>query len=311
MTHLITGDSGFIGTNLAAYLFKAYPGARVVGLSQGPTGPAGVLHRQCDLANDEEVDEQIREWAPDYVYHLAGIARVLQSAGLPEYYRANVTATTFLLRALQRLEKPVRIFLASSVHVYGNRADMVGEDTSVEPVGHYGFTKFLAERAVEEAVRNHPMFGAVVGRLYSCIGPGQASGFVTSDLAHRLAGIAATSTEPLMTGPLDAVRRFLDVRDAAPIFPQLLDQIKPGQFEVFNVASPHELRIRDLVELLVKVSGRRCRIQSETDAHANPFQGLRVSVAKLTRALPSLQFRPIESTLTDIWKSVENHSQDQ
>ena len=291
MTHLITGDSGFIGTNLAAYLFKAYPGARVVGLSQGPAGPAGVLHRQCDLANDEEVDEQIREWAPDYVYHLAGIARVLQSAGLPEYYRANVTATTFLLRALQRLEKPVRIFLASSVHVYGNRPDVVGEDTSVEPVGHYGFTKYLAERAVEEAVRNHPLFGAVVGRLYSCIGPGQAPGFVT--------------------GPLDAVRRFLDVRDAAPIFPQLLDQVKPGQFEVFNVASPHELRIRELVELLVKVSGRRCRIQSESDAHANPFQGLRVSVAKLTRALPSLQFRPIESTLTDIWKSVENHSQDQ
>lgn len=310
MTHLITGDSGFIGGYLAEYLLRSFPGDKVVGLSQGASGPRGVEHRQCDLSDEPAVQKHVSEWKPDFVYHLAGTARVTESAGLPEYFKSNTTATTFLLRALEKLAKPVRIFLASSVHVYGNNADTVGESAPLEPVGHYGFTKFLAERAVEEAVRNHPQFGAVVGRLYSCIGPGQSPGFVTSDLARKLAAISADSTEPLAMGPLDAVRRFLDVRDAAPIFPQLLQQIRPGQYEAFNIASPYELRIRDLVELMVKVSGRHCRIQSQSSLHANPFQGLRVSVDKLQRALPSLTFRPIESTLLDIWKSVQAVQED-
>lgn len=310
MTHLITGDSGFIGKYLAEYLLRTFSGHAVKGLSQGAAGPAGVDHRQCDLADETAVEKAISEWKPDFVYHLAGTARVSQSAGLPEYYRSNVTATTYLLKALQKLNKPVRFFLASSVHVYGNHTDTVGETAQMEPVGHYGFTKYLAERAVEETVRTHPQFGAVVGRLYSCIGPGQSPGFVTSDLAHKLAAMSAESMEPLAMGPLDAVRRFLDVRDAAPIFPQLLQQIKPGQFEAFNIASPYELRIRDLVELMVKVSGRHCRIQSQSSLHANPFQGLRVSVDKLTRALPGLTFRPIDSTLLDIWKSVQIQSLD-
>jgi nucleoside-diphosphate-sugar epimerase len=310
MTHLITGDSGFIGTYLAEYLLKTSPGSRVTGLSQGSVGPKGVEHRQCDLADSEAVEKYVLAWQPDQVFHLAGTARVSQSAGLPEYYRSNFTATTFLLRALEKLKKPVRFFLASSVHVYGNRTETVGENSPMEPVGHYGFTKFLAERAVEEAVRANPGFSAVVGRLYSCIGPGQAQGFVTSDLAHRLAAISADSTEPLSMGPLDAFRRFLDVRDAAPIFPQLLNQLKPQQYEVYNIASPYELRIRELVELLVKVSGRHCRIQSQSALHVNPFQGLRVTVDKLTRALPGLTFRPVETTLLDIWKAVEASHQE-
>lgn len=303
--HLITGDSGFIGRYLAAHLLASRPGIKVFGLSHTATGPKGIEHRECDLTDSERVHRNLTDIRPDYVYHLAGTARVSQSAGMPEYYRSNVTATTFLLRSLQSLNRPVRFFLASSVHVYGNQTDIVGESSALEPIGHYGFTKYLAERAVEETVRGNPNFAAVIGRLYSCIGPGQAPGFVTSDLAHKLSLIPPDSTEPLSTGSLDAIRRFLDVRDAAPIFPSLLDKTRMGDVETYNIASPYELKIRDLVTQLVKVSGRHCRIQSEKSLHPNPFQGLRVSVDKLTRALPELKFRPLDATLRDVWESVE------
>lgn len=302
---LITGDSGFIGRHLIDYLTKHFAQSRIVGVSNAPIGSKQIEHRQCDLSDASAVLQHIQDVRPDHVYHLAGTARVSEGAGLPEYYQSNVTATSHLMKALSTLQKPVRVFLASSVHVYGNRTEVVDEKSPVEPIGHYGFTKYLAERTVEDCVGKNPQIGAVLGRLYSCIGPGQGPGFVTSDLALRLAKMSPDSNEPLNTGPLEANRRFGDVRDVVPVFSQLLSKAELGKSEIFNIASPYEFRIRHLVESLVKVSGRNCRIQSQTASHANPFQGLKVSVEKLNKTLPGLKFRPLDETLLDIWKSVE------
>ncbi len=299
MKHLITGAGGFLGTYLAQTLRTADPQAEVLSLGLNPPVDPQVRHLPCDLLDAATLSAFVEREKPERVYHLAGSARVSQSIGMPEYYRSNFQTTVNLIGALEESGHPVRLFFSSSVHIYGNQPQEVDEVSEAAPNGPYGMSKYLSERAVESFVQRRPSARAVVGRLYSCIGPGQAEGFVTSDLTRKL--LRLSDGEILQTGPLSALRRFLDVRDAVQIIARLLEKPLPQPYEAVNIASPFEMQVSDVVDLLVKASGKKVKIQSST-ADTNSFQGLKISLKKLDRLVPGFPFRPIESTLADLWQ---------
>ncbi len=220
---------------------------------------------------------------------------------MPEYFAHNTLTTQNLIQGLMAVSKPFRVFFASSVHVYGNQSSEADESSEVTPEGYYGMSKYLSERALEEFAKQRPDIRVVVGRLYSCIGPNQPPGFVTSDLTTKLASL--TNNSLLETGPLSAYRRFLDVRDAVEILVRLVESDQTNGFEIVNIASPFEMKVQEIVEKLVAVSGKKVRIQSrETDQ--NPFKGLKISLRKQEKLVPGFSFRPLETTLQDIWNSV-------
>jgi nucleoside-diphosphate-sugar epimerase len=297
--HLITGAGGFLGTYLAKTLRTRVPADSVVSLGLTSPNQPGVRHLECDLLDSPRLTALLDEEKPDRVYHLAGSARVSQSIGMADYYRSNFQTTVHLLSALENAGKPVRVFFSSSVHVYGNQAQEVDEVFEPAPNGPYGMSKYLAERAFEQFVQRNPTSRVVVGRLYSCIGPGQAGGFVTADLMRKL--LLLSDGEQLQTGPLSALRRFLDVRDAASIIAQLLEKPLSQPYKVVNIASPFEMQVREVVELLVKASGKKVQIQP-SGSEANSFQGLKISLKKLEHLLPGFSYRPIDETVLDLWE---------
>ncbi len=301
MKHVITGASGFIGKYLAEHL-KAFPTNEVVSLGLGNPKLSQVRHVECDLTDRAKVVEVFGQEKPERVYHLAGSARVSASIGVPEYFRSNVQTTENLADALLAMPSPARVFLASSVHVYGNQTGTVDEATDVAPNGAYGFTKYLAERALERLVAQHPAHSTVVGRLYTCMGPGQQQGFVAADLARKLARLNSEENAVLETGPLTAVRRFLDVRDAAALVSRLVESATAERSLLVNIASPFEMSVQELVEKLVAVSGKkavRLRPQAAAD---NPFEGIKLDISRLLSRVPGFSFRPTEATLSDIYE---------
>ncbi len=265
-----------------------------------PTGLSKpVRHYACEMLDEAELARIVTEVAPDRIYHLAGSSKVHGSVGMPDYFNNNFLTTISLLRAVQKLQSVIALFFSSSVHVYGNQDNEVSENSDVKPAGFYGFSKYIAEEALKGHVAKMPKLRVVVGRLYSCIGPGQPEGFVASDLCKRIAQLPTHGPAILKTGPLSGYRRFLDVRDAVRIFPLLLSTKFDNRFEIFNIASPHELQVRRMVELLMDISGKRPKLET-TDDNSNPFLGLKLSTNKLQGALPPLHFRPIEETLKDM-----------
>lgn len=300
MKTLITGAGGFLGGHLTTALMGQHPAPQVVSLGLKAPADPRVRHFDCDLLDEKTVASIVASEKPDRVFHLAGSARVAAEIGFPEYFRSNLVTTENLLRALEGLNRPLRIFFSSSVHVYGDRAGIVDETAVPMPNSSYGMSKYLAERALARFAATQAHASAAVGRLYSCIGPSQAEGFVLSDLTRKLVRLSPESST-LETGPVDALRRFLDVRDAASILPRLLDAVSPGRFEIVNIASPFEMRIREIVEQLVQVSGRKVRIDARPSA-SNPFLGLQVSLEKLHGMVPGFEHRPLRQTLDDIWR---------
>lgn len=301
---LVTGGRGFLGSHLLAHLRSRYREATLATLSRQPGSALGLVSYVCDLSDPEATLKTVKAFEPDMTFHLAGNSRVRDELDLPHYFTDNFLSTTHLTQALIQLGKPQRLFFASSIHVYGNNISEVSEESPPQPFNPYGFTKYLAEEHLKEKTVAHPSLKVVVGRLYNCIGPGQPLGFVASDWCQRLRSLPDSGEAVMKVGGLEGIRYFLDVRDAVATFPRLLENTQES-FAVYNIASKVPTRIDAVLEKLLKVSGKHPKIESNENESSNRFAGLRVSTAKLEKTLSSLQFRPLDETLRDMYSATK------
>ena len=302
MATLITGCGGFIGHFLAEYLTKS--GIQDVhSVGRVPVTYKSITHHHCDMANQNELDQVIQKIRPLHVYHLAGLARVSASIGIPEYFKANTLTTHCLLKALSKLKNKVQIFYSSSVHVYGNQTSVVTESSTLHPETEYGFSKYLSEATVRNFVENHSHLSAVIARLYTCIGPGQPEGFAASDFCKKVVALKNTQDKTLKVGPIKAKRQFIDVRDAVQLFPILMKQDFKSRLEVFNLTSPETHTVEQILNMIVKLSKMEIKIDSQNDNN-NQLLGLTVSTEKLSKLIPHTRFRPMEETLRDMLAAI-------
>lgn len=295
MRVLIAGGQGFIGKHLIENLLSSQHEIHVV--SRKPGNIAGVQSHVCDLVDEAQTVRLVDQIKPERVFHLAGTSRVNDEAGLPPYFEQNVLTTTSLLKGVAALNKPVTFFLASSAHVYGNQEGVVNEQSPPQPASFYGFSKYLAEQALRQYTLDCDFIRGTVGRLYSCIGPGQGAGFAISDLAAKVKALPAKGGV-LQTGPLEAVRSFIDVRDLATVLSRLVEATPANRFEIYNVGADRYLSIREVLNILLKLSGKTPEIQSAL-AGPNAFKSLKMGTERL-QALGKFTLRPLEDTLADI-----------
>lgn len=302
MVNLVTGASGFIGRYLVAHLRREHPDEKTVGLSRSEFHQRDVTHYSVDMNERSSLRSALAQISPDRVYHLAGISRV--SDALPGHFEQGFLTTVALFEELKTLSRPVRVFLASSAHVYGNQEGSISEEAPARPVSAYGFCKYLAEQTSRHAVQASNI-KVVVGRLYNCIGPGQGEGFVVSDLARRILKAVESKNPVLKTGSLSARRQFIDIRDLVELLPKLLATEFASSIEVFNIASPHSRRIEEIVQMLLKVVGRKVKIESDADVARNPFRGLDLNTSRL-QSLLQPTFRSLETSVEDLFHSIKS-----
>ena len=299
MKILITGASGFLGRYLIEHLRTKDPENAVFTVCRNPLTQDGASHTVMDLNDEKELDALVNRIRPNQIYHLAGIARIHESISVPDYFNNNTKSTIHLLRALKQLTQPVSLFFSSSVHVYGNQTETITEESPLHPLSAYAFTKYLAEEAIRSHVAENPNLSAVVGRLYSCFGPKQPEGFVAADLCKKILELSNSPDAILKVGPLKSYRRFLDVRDTVSVFLKLLEAKQKNRFEIFNLASPHELQIGEMLTILLQLSNKNPKIES-TETVINQFKGLQINTDKLHRFISPSHFRPVKETLGDM-----------
>jgi UDP-glucose 4-epimerase len=302
MVTLITGATGFLGKYLLPHLKSLSESEifHVCALNKFDNSHA--QSESIDLTDTQKVLSYIQKIRPQRVYHLAGIARVSQDISFESYFSQNTLSTQTLLEALVSLNSPVEFFLTSSVHVYGNQEGLVNERAELKPEGAYGFTKYLAEETLKHFVQKYPQIRGVVGRLYSCVGPNQPLGFVTSDICKKVKELKKSGGTRLEVGPTDSTRRFTDVRDVIKTFPILLKAQLPSRYEVFNIAHSKDTRVGQLIQLVLDLERVPAKIISRSD-NSNSFKGLKVDTSKMAQFIPESTFRPLESTLKDILAS--------
>lgn len=173
MKALITGASGFIGSNLAARLVAE--GAEVACVVRASSnlsrlGAEGVEMVSADLNQPEDPALNRAVARAEVIFHLAGVTRALSRDG---YFQGNLETTRHLTRAMAAHGRPgQRLVYLSSQAAAGpsHQAPGLGEDAPSRPVSDYGRSKL----ATEEHLLALPGLGATIIRPPAVYGPGDA-----------------------------------------------------------------------------------------------------------------------------------------
>jgi UDP-N-acetylglucosamine 4-epimerase len=201
-TWLITGVSGFIGSNLLETLLKL--NQRVVGLDNFATGHQRNLDEVQTLVTDEqwanfnfingdirnlddcrramhftpslrgnEVDAAIQRYSVDYVLHQAALGSVPRSVENP--IATNETNIDGFLNMLvaARDAKVKRFVYAASSSTYGDHPDLPKvEDKIGKPLSPYAVTKYVNELYADVFARTYG-FNTIGLRYFNVFGPRQ------------------------------------------------------------------------------------------------------------------------------------------
>lgn len=163
---LITGGSGFIGTNLIEHLLKQ---DKYTLLSIDKEQPKIDAHRsiwkQVDICNKELLVQTIIGFQPDYVIHLA--ARTDLRGKEPGDYAANIEGVSNLLDALEQVPNLKRAVFASSMYVC-EPGYMPKNFEDYAPHTLYGESKVETEKRIKE---RNPKYTWAIIRPTSIWGP--------------------------------------------------------------------------------------------------------------------------------------------
>jgi nucleoside-diphosphate-sugar epimerase len=218
---LVTGGSGFIGTNLVERLLER--GHAVLSFSRRPPREprhASVLH-QGDVLDTPSLIRTIGEFNPTDVVHLAAATLSHRDAAAPDY-SANVAGTESVIRAVSQAPGVRRCVFASS-HVVAHPDGRPHErDERDDPVAGYARSKAAAERVVQANTRMAcdwcivrpiavwgPWFDVPFGPFFEAVVRGRYFHLGRDESLKRMAyvGNVCHQIERLLAAPREAVHR--------------------------------------------------------------------------------------------------------
>ncbi len=139
MNILVTGGSGFIGTNLVTGLLKEGHKVTIYDKQKSETYPDRCI--VADIRDKEKLTRTMR--GVDTVYHLAAEHRDdVQPTSL--YYEVNVGGADNMVCALNE-NNVKRLIFTSTVAVYGLNSGTPNEESPTNPFNDYGMSKYTAE----------------------------------------------------------------------------------------------------------------------------------------------------------------------
>jgi GDP-4-dehydro-6-deoxy-D-mannose reductase len=319
MRILITGISGFVGGHLVEALVSS--GAHVLaGVSRHAAWPAPLAHlagaaelHAAELSDGPRVESVLRQFRPDWVFHLAGYANTGASFREPEQCWAdNLAATRSLYDAVAHTELRPRILFVSTGLVYGEPDSPdhpCDERTTLKPASPYAASKAAADLLSYQYTRN-PGLDVVRVRLFNQVGPRQSADYAVANFARQIAAIEAGRRPPVIEtkGDLSAQRDVTDVRDMVAAFPLLLAKGVRG--EAYNAGRGTTYRIGDLLDRLVGMARVRVEVRQEVEPGRKADTAVTRADARKLRQLTGWEPRiPLEQTLADVLADWRQHAQ--
>jgi len=264
---LITGASGFLGRHLCAALKRR--GVTTIALARlgSEMAPTDERITLLDETNPQELASALSVAAAQWVFHLAGRPT---AATLTELYRANTVYGASLLQAARSTPDPPVMLLAGTAAEYGSaavRQGRVGEDIECKPTTPYGITK-LAQTLHGLAWPDR----LIVARLFNPVGPGMPRHLALGDFTDQISKMEPAGGR-LVTGQLSVERDFIEVSSVVEALIGLV--LSPlDRPLVVNICSGVGTSLRDLLDGLIRASGKSITIEEREDRGSATTRGL-------------------------------------
>ena len=297
---LVTGGSGFIGTNLVAELESR--GHEVIAADLLNTDREHYI--RADVRNFRQLERIFENNTFDYVYHLAAeYGRWNGEDYYENLWETNCIGTKHMIRLQEK--KKFRMIFYSSAEVYGDYEGRMTEDVMIHnpisdtyQMNDYAITKWAGElmclnsakMAGTETVRVRPV---------NCYGPHEHyspyRGFIPKFIWHALHDTPYTVFK--------GHKRIIDfVEDSCRTWANIVDNFIPG--EVYNVAGKPEWErdIKQYSDLILKAIGKDDSLV--TYEEAEPFT-TKIKTIDCSKAERDLNHNPKITPEEGIKRTVE------
>ena len=248
MKILVTGGSGFIGTNLIAALNEAGHTVFNYDLKQGfDILDYGLLRTKAA--------------GMDAIIHLAAKVKVQECEQNPaETIITNTIGTENVLRAA--VETSVKkVLIASSAAIYGNNQSLpLEESTQAMPINVYGLSKAAAEKIAASFFEKHGQKTNCF-RIFNVYGPHQDASSQYSAVIPIFISHAMRNEDLTIYGDGTQTRDFIFIKDVVGAFSASL-QSDFGEI-VVNIASGMPVSVLELAQKIISLSGSKSKIKFE------------------------------------------------
>jgi len=302
---VVFGGAGFVGRHICAAFARA--GWEVIAVSRRSAGvPGARIALEFDVIATPvaELDAMLDVYAPDAIVNAAGSYWGLSEE---QMRRTFSELTGRLLAAVRRAVGTPRYLELGTVLEYAPtpRGVLLTERSPIGPAAGYGCAKLDSSRLVLDSGLD-----ALVLRLTNSVGPGAhvqsllgkvGQGLLLAHLAHDIA--------KLTLAPLRAERDYIDVRDLGDAVVAAAGSTATG---VVNIGSGRAYRVRDLVDLIIEVSGVPTEITELDPAAGGPVapgvaaEWLQVDPTTALELLGWSARRSLRGAVSDMWNELSD-----
>lgn len=249
MNVLITGHSGFIGSQVAAYFVKRCHDVYGVSRSLLPD----CQHRQyiVDILDVHALSQLASEKCIDVIIHIAGKAIVADCAKDPfSAYKINGLGAAAVIEAA-RYADVKKVVVIETDKVYGPQEEVpTREDAALNPDGPYELSKVLASTFCE-FYRKHYGMNIISVRPVNVFGPGDRT--LTRIMPAALRNISNNQGIPVHEHATKMYRDFIYVKDVAKMLYILATQ--ETKHSVYNLSSNKAMSILEFAQRVTSILG--------------------------------------------------------
>jgi ADP-L-glycero-D-manno-heptose 6-epimerase len=262
MRFLVTGASGFIGSNLAHELERK--GHEVVGLCKMDPGAMDNLKgfKGRFVQGDIRTFDYASLGKFDAIFHQAAITdtTVMDKELMVS---TNITAFEKILRYAHDTGCG-KVVYASSAATYGKGKVPMRETDTPAPANIYGESKVEMEKVAARFVKEHPGMSTVGLRYFNVYGPREVHKIKAASMVYQLYHQISSGKAPRVFKWGDQFRDFIYVKDV------VLANLKASEYRgsgAFNVGTGVRTSFNKVIEVLNSALGA----SKPTEYFDNPY----------------------------------------
>lgn len=245
---LITGVSGFVGSNLLDYLHKN-ANLDITGVSRNKEKISYLepkIHRIWSLE-----EAYSGKYSFDTYLHLSGkVYDMRGTSDESEYYQANYEATKKLFECFVRDRTAKKFIFLSTIHVLTESPESIlDESYKPEPFTPYGKSKYMAEQYIKDHCPEEKRF--YILRPSMIHGPGNKGNL---NLLYKLVKRGL----PYPFGYYNNKRSFVSVDNLCFILNEFIQNDIPKG--LYHIADDEPTSTHDLVALIAEITNKKKRI---------------------------------------------------
>jgi len=291
---LITGITGFLGSNLANVLSKFDYSPLIVGCARSKLRDYDakkvnldgrfIIH-YGDIKDYHFIDSLINKYEIEGIYHTASNAIVRTCDRSPiRCFESNIMGTINILESARQNKTVKFVVICSSDKYYGQTKELpYFEDMCPNPSGIYETSKTCADFIARSYYKTYNL-PTVVIRSANMFGGGDLN--FSRIVPNSCRQILVKNPPIIWSDVAEYKREFIYVNDVISAIISLADAIHLTKGEAYNIGSGEVHKIKDFVSILCKASGNKISpIFPKKEIYFQEIPNQHLSITKIEKTI--------------------------